>query len=332
MRKKDFYRELLYVLGSHSLLDTKTNQFNEQYPLFGLIFDLHEFYGDKYHDYIPFSGRIPKEVLGAIKEDNIEVANNVIKTDPVSFLSFLIKLHDFYANLYHDGNHLSLRGKEKEIVHYALNQYLQNNEVNIQDMNELTRIINMAYYNLTKTNPTPLDEKIDAIIEELDDHKDMDYIECVDYKEISTEKILIRDYCGNSRFSLMSKYYIDSKRLDYFLMILNKMFFKGITFPDADRVIEIKRVAKEQSSGEYTKHDFNRGANTITIVYDQYLDGYKKIIYNLNTHEIIIRLVSPECDFKISKIITDSEKKVLLNFLESIVYQISNNITKRKSK
>ena len=327
MIKKSFYKELFYVFGSHSNVDNQ--KFNEQYELFGLTFDLQNFYGDKFHEYIPFKGKIPN----GMKLDNIEIEGNVIKTEPIAFLRFLIQLHDFYTNLHHDGKEVYLKDHEKKIVLYVLNRYLQSNLISQASMVDLSKIINDYYEKLTNSNSNILDQEINKIIANIDDHSDLSYDEYIDYKEMHDEEshTLIRDYRNGSRFSLMSKYYLDARSFQDLLNHMNKVFFKGINI-HGDRIIEIKRTVKEKFNDEYRLRDYNRGANTITIIYDQSLDEYKKLNYNLNTHEISIHLVSGVRDFKITRIITEEQKELLLAFLVRINNKINQDMRKKQNR
>ena len=327
MGKKEFYKELFYIFGSHS--NVGCERFNGVYELYGISFDLKNFSSDKQFDYIPFEGKLPT----GIKKENITIDENIIKTKPIPFIRFLIFLHDFYTNLYHDGNYMSLKDKEDIIVLHALKNYLKSNSINITDMKELASIINEYYDQKKQKNRDLLDEKINDVISEIDDHSDLEYMEFIDYKEMCNDTVntLIRDYRIGSRFSLMSKYFFDARKFQDLLDKMNKTFFKGINL-NGDKVIEIKRLVKEKANGEYKLRDFNRGCNTITIIYDQCLDGYKKLTYNLNTNELSVHLVCPKNDFKITRIISEDNKLLLLDFLERTKNKINKDMRDDNTK
>lgn len=327
MQRKNYYRELFYLFGSHSDYDPKLNRFNEIYHIFNIEFDLKNFYSNKTYDFIPFKGKIPKEILSKIsKQNGLEIQNNIIKTYPISFTIFIISLHDFYINIYHDANYKTLAGKEKDIILYCLNKYLKSNQVNIHDINKLSQIINDYYKQNINSDFDYYDEMINCTLKEIDNHTDLTYKEVINYKEIVDKPdLLIRDYRIGSSYTLMNRYYLNSNDIQNILSIFDEIFFNNIVF-QGDNILEIIRYAKEKFNNEYQIKDFNKGINNLEIVYEKNLDGYKKLLYNLNTHQLIVQLVNSKINFKKTKQITTAEKELLLYLITNVLNIINTKL------
>ncbi len=327
MIRKQYYKELFYLFGSHSNYDNENMKFNEVYELYGLKFNLNNFYSDKFNDYIPYEGNIPNDILKKLKD--IKINNNIIKTSPITFINLLTELHDFYTNLYHDGIYKTVKGREKEIIIHTLNKYLSSNGLFVNNINELSRMINNYYLEHFDNNNNEVDLKINEILEDIDNHDDLSYFELINYKEMTSknDNLIIRDYRLGSSYSLMNHYIMDSDDFSEIIDYLDIAFFKGIKLK-GDNEFEIIRYAKEKTNDEYSLKDFNKGVNNLNIIYERNINGYKKLSYNLNTHELVIRLIGDSYNFKINKIINDKEKELLLKLLYSVKKKIDYDLRK----
>ena len=330
MNKKKFYKELLYLFGSHSNYDEIEKKFNQIYELYNLKFKFDKFYSNQFYDFIPFEGKIPNIILKDL-EYNLEINNNIIKTTPIDFISILVSLHDFYSNLYHDGNVITLKGKEKSILIYAMNKLTENLNFT-KDVNKLNDIINDYYEKIFNNKKDILDIKINDILKEIDDHNNLPYYEYVSYKEIffNNTNTFIREYRNESNSSLMNYYFMNTKSLENILEEFNKTYFNKIKL-ESDNNIEITRYVKYKDNNKYNLSDFNKGVNTINIIFERNIDGYKKLSYNLNTHNLIIQLISDDINIKSCKIANGEDKNLLLELFYHVNEKIDNDIRYNKS-